>query len=994
MNRFIALKKTTLLLAFCGMAAVHAAPPKWEYPFQPEHPRKITIGKTPAVTLVSGGEVQFEIVTPKNASPTAKYAAQETARLLSSAVGKKLRVVEKASGKVSAIVIGDAALAKQAGIDLKKLDRDGFVIKTVGRNVLIIGRDHPTKLPSHMQNHGNSGERATLYGTYDFLERFAGIRFYFPGELGTVIPKLADWKLPEIDLYDRPDKVQRSHYASWRKTAIPAELGKPFNNQQFLLHMRIQSWTWACCHGLGKQGYGIRFGKDHPEYYARNIAGKSILEIRDPKDSHSEQFCFNTPIREEIYQDAISFLSGRPASERDIRPYRKNPKFVGWHKQLDPKVPIFDMTPNDGYYPCQCEKCRKIFSAKYKTAGPNRELSNFMWHYYAEGAKRVKDLGYIAAWIYWPTLWEPDFKLPDNILFVMCPRGPWSCGNENFFQAEKERIRIWGKITNNRMRLWNYMIKYPHGIYPGAPSMAPNAVAQYYKAVLPYTCGAFSEAGVDRFMFQYLNLYVYYKVLWDNDLNVKALLDEHYRLMFGAAASPMNEFFQRLEKIWLGVIGGAVDTPEGPKAIILSDHELWENRYSEAEMEELEKLIKAALSAVPKDSAEAKRVRLMEREIWQVLKNARDKYRQSQDLKKCWNLCAAEAADPVVIDGSLKDAAWKKAQTVYLTRFKKDVVEVNTRVKMLYDQENLYFGFECDEPDTANMIVQPMENDVSDRWTNSTVEIFLNPDGTGKNYYQLMVDPSGKLNDYYSNNGVLDIKWNSGAEIKTSVVDGKKWIAEIKLPRKSLNEVKNQFPVNFFRHRARKSVKESYIWNPFMSRLPEVDKWGSAILGPDPNPSIIKYGDFEMPIRNKRWIGPWYGVKLLEADQQIYLTGGASMKLRGGKNMSVTQRFKLKPKTTYEVSFFVKLDKVGLNYDGGVRARFDECGGNVTWIPKGFLRGTLPWTRVSKIIKTSPQCGTKRKGPYTEYLSIHLSKKDTGTAWIDHVEIREVKDTK
>ena len=42
-------------------------------------------------------------------------------------------------------------------------------------------------------------------------------------------------------------------------------------------------------------------------------------------------------------------------------------------------------------------------------------------------------------------------------------------------------------------------------------------------------------------------------------------------------------------------------------------------------------------------------------------------------------------------------------------------------------------------------------------------------------------------------------------------------------------------------------------------------------------------------------------------------------------------------------------------------------------------------------IKTSPQCGSKRKGSLTEYLSIALGKGTKGNAWVDHVEIREIK---
>ena len=32
-------------------------------------------------------------------------------------------------------------------------------------------------------------EQGTMYAVYDFLERFAGCRFYFPGELGTILPR-------------------------------------------------------------------------------------------------------------------------------------------------------------------------------------------------------------------------------------------------------------------------------------------------------------------------------------------------------------------------------------------------------------------------------------------------------------------------------------------------------------------------------------------------------------------------------------------------------------------------------------------------------------------------------------------------------------------------------------------------------------------------------------------------------------------------------------
>ena len=976
------------LLVLCVLgSALQIAAASFPYQFAPEHPRKISIGETPLLTLVSGGKIQFELVVPSDASPSAQYAGEEAAELLSKAFGKTITVVAAASGQVPAIIIGCKATAVEAGIDLNQLDRDGFRIKTSGNNILIIGRDDLQKRPLAMSPYGDGGERATLFGVYNFLELFAGVRFYFPGELGVIIPERQEWKLPAIDIYDRPDKVQRNHYASWSANALPDEFGKPFP-KNYMLRQRAQSWTWPCCHGLGKQGYETRFSQTHPEYFAHNEKGESVLAFRAGEVSR-EQLCFSSGIREEIIQDAIAFLSGRPASERNIHPYTRSPQYIGWHQQLDIQVPVFDVTPEDSYYPCRCEKCCVLFTPGRHDDKP---LSEFMWRYYEEVANRVKGKGYISAWVYWPTLYEPEFQLPENLLLVMCPRGPWSCGNETFFRQESEKIAVWGKRTGGRLRLWNYMIKSPRGTYKGVPTVAPRAVARYYHEVAPSICGAFSEVVTERFMFQYLNLYVYYKVLWDSQLDVEKLLAEHHNLMFGLAAKPMAAVYDELERLWLGMAGYSVNTPSGPVAVATSDFDIWNKHFSAAKVQELNRLFLEAENAVPKDSLAQKRIKFIHREIFQPVLTRQEEYLQSQAVRDSWKMFAVEASTPPTVDGILDDAAWKTVTPVFLSGFKRDTVDVNTTVRMLFDKDNFYFGFESFEPDTANMQILPYPADDSNRWANSTVEGFLNPDGRRQNFYQLMLDPAGGLTDYRNWQGAYDLSWNSGAEVKTAIEPGHKWTAEIRLPRQSMDEAQRVFPANFTRHRARVQAKnEMYSWNPFMNRYLEVDKWGTVTLGTDDNPSLLKYGDFEIPVSNQRWLGPWYADSVLELDHKVFLTGGASVRLTSAVNRDVVQRFLLKPETTYEVSYFVKLDKVGEKSSGGLRARFDERGGNVHWLPQTPLRGTIPWTRISQIITTHKNCGTKREGPNTEYINIFLSSGTDGTAWIDHVEVREVK---
>ena len=176
---------------------------------EPRVPRQIIVGSKAQMTMVKDGKVLFELVVPEDASPSAKFAGQEAAEQLSSAFGANIPVVQNTKGNEPAIVIGDVKLAEKVGIELDKLDRDGFVIRTIGNQVLIIGRDTKDNPLQVITRFGYKGEVATLFGVYDFLERFAGIRYYYPGKLGTIIPRRTEWTLPEIDIYERPDFMQR-----------------------------------------------------------------------------------------------------------------------------------------------------------------------------------------------------------------------------------------------------------------------------------------------------------------------------------------------------------------------------------------------------------------------------------------------------------------------------------------------------------------------------------------------------------------------------------------------------------------------------------------------------------------------------------------------------------------------------------------------------------------------------------------------------------------
>ena len=90
-------------------------------------------------------------------------------------------------------------------------------------------------------------------------------------------------------------------------------------------------------------------------------------------------------------------------------------------------------------------------------------------------------------------------------------------------------------------------------------------------------------------------------------------------------------------------------------------------------------------------------------------------------------------------------------------------------------------------------------------------------------------------------------------------------------------------------------------------------------------------------------------------------------------------------------------DRIAVGVSGGKEAprsgvtsdlRFGNGGRNFVFYPfKQPLTGDVNWTRFEFELTTPPDVGKV----FTPYIGFYLHKKCTGTAWIDHVELIEVK---
>ena len=944
-------------------------------------------GKTMVHELTSSNVT----IVLQSSSPVTRFAAEELQNFLSRILGGRIPVAS-APGKGYNIYVGFGPFADSLKLDKSKLIRDGFYIKSSGKNIVIAGLDDPSvKIKNAIASGGAWSfhfERATLFGVYEFLERFCGARFYFPGDMGTIVPRKAKIALPEIDLSERPDMPRRRYSSFWdgeyfegsnRKATI-----NPAKNVN-LLRLRSETSYLPCCHGMNGNKLLQRFSKSNPEYFALTTAG---VRRNDPEIQFAGHICFSSGVLEEIYQDLKAYLTGKDASTRNI--IQKNGK-PGWTVSTFHK-PYVDVMPQDSFFACQCDKCK----AQYEMSkGREGMASKMVWGTVNKWAKRMKAEGVegkLSMMAYWPYRTIPEEKLEDNIVVMLAQRGPWQTRQKEI-DSDLELLKKWTQKLNSKVHVWNYANKVSTQALPGIPSWTPLAVGRYYQASSPYITGAFMESECDRFLYFAMNHYMFCKVTWNASIDCKAAMEEFYKLMFGAAAPEMKKILEEFENTWLHrIVGRTVNTDIGPVASIPSDNEIWNTIYSPAYLKGLENAFNAALKKVKADSLEAKRIQLFQREF----------------------LLPLRAASKVYLDRSsavngLKLLTGKKTELIpFAPKGKPELVK--TTVSAAYTKETLEVTFECEEPMMANVIAPKRPFDDPNIWKDSSVELFLDPSGDRKVYYQLIASKAGSLTDIrhrkFGKSGVADPKWNSNATVK--VTDNPKgYTIQVSIPLKSLPGLKRGgFPVNFARNRVltKQGTRQVlYAWSPYIKGFHDLENFGKLI---DSSFEKVLDGSFDtLPLRPKStthwgyfdkkgvyygWIGsPGAKSNTAKYDSKGAFTAPGVLKLdsKGGRECCMVQyfRFKFKPNTRYRISYMVKLDSVKPARKGGgftVNIWDDRN----RWFPdKNFINGTCDWTLVSEEFTTSATVDQSK----TSYLRAGLFGS-TGTAWVDDISLMEL----
>ena len=584
---------------------------------------------------------EAEVLIAPDACPIVRFAADEMTNYLSRVLGAAVPLVTAPTDGRLSVVLGENEWSRAAGLDPSAEPRDTFFIKAEGSRLYICGRDDPSfNLRRYLARGRSFGvlchhERATVHGVYVFLEKYADVRFYWPDEeLGVVVPKADRIEVPDVCTKTTPEFLLRDPYFNgdgvWYSAADPEVDNGRIKAKLWMRH-RFSSTCIPCCHGIRKLKLRERFGRMHPEFFP--IPGKN------------EHLCWTNPeLRKIIYQDV--------------------------KKRLQAGETVVDIMPDDGFRPCPCARCQAAYE---KEKGSNGYASSLIWGFAAEVGNRLKAEGVngsITMMAYSPYRSLPDFEIPSNVKVMVAEYGPWSLTQPGYARQQYDEIRAWQSKTGGKVWIWTYPYKHGRLAIRGVPQMAPHAWAEYYRAVRDAVFGVFAECESDDPLYNYLNYYVFSRVMWDVSADVDALIAEHDRLLYGPAAADMHAFNAQLEEAWTQRVAGSCFMDElGPVPSPPCALELWTSVYDREFLRKLAAHLDAASAKVASGSLEARRIALMRSRFYEPLVKASEDFRRSIDVEaeRAWRRAHPEATDLFAGKGISEDLPFDRVQSAVST---------------------------------------------------------------------------------------------------------------------------------------------------------------------------------------------------------------------------------------------------------------------------------------------------------------------------------------
>jgi hypothetical protein len=591
--------------------------------------------------LVQHGTAACSIVIAERPTPAARLAALELQSHLLKISGAELPIrsdKERVEGR--RILVGESEATRQLELRSSDFNPQEYLVRIRPDTIILIGRDWEDT-PANRQQQGRSttdetlpqsrhtvdywkavgrldrsagplelpglfDDQGTCLATYDFLETFAGVRWYGPGEINVIQPQHMDVVVSGPDVRRSPALKHRAALPTGSWPFLRGQWGEFRREQLYLFWRRSRQGgeRWAGNHTFHRVTIQAAF-RD-PEYQCQN-----------PKGAGS-QLCYSNPkLVRQVAQMARDYFDGKGELPQ------------GWKALGD----YFAIVPDDNINLCECAACRQLLE-------PNRdrktgffssgEMSDYWFSFVNAVAREVGQTHphkYIATLAYWRYALPPNFALEPNVSVAPCLHTCYYPVHPEMKENDLKLYEAWREKTKAPMFLWTY---YHHPMEAGLvggfkcfPNVMVHDTARSMQMFIRDGVRGIFECGEQ----DQLEQYVMAKVWDDPSLNVDALIDEFFRLYFGPAGAPMKKFYLRLEAI-------ASDQSNYPAPYHRRDGidwktVAWERLGTADRMDELGALIGQAEQQTL-TAAEKQRVALWRAALWDWMRQGREEYLAKQ----------------------------------------------------------------------------------------------------------------------------------------------------------------------------------------------------------------------------------------------------------------------------------------------------------------------------------------------------------------------------
>jgi hypothetical protein len=589
------------------------------------------ISPTSVFTLVQSGAPACVIVIAERPSPAARLAAYELQHHLFKSTGVDVPI-RADSERVEGLrmLVGESAATRQ--LDIRGLDfkPQEYLVAFRSNAIVLIGRDwtdseanrrvsgrsttdetlqqlrhridywktvgRPDRGGGELELPGIYDDQGTCLAVYDFLERYCGVRWYGPSETSIIVPSRTNLAVAGSDIRRSPALKHRSALCSGSWPFLRGQWGEFSREQLYLFWRRLRQGgeRWAGNHTFHRSTIQTLF--TDPDYQCQNPKGLG------------SQLCYTNPkLVQQVAGMARSYFDGQGELP------------AGWKAMGD----YFAMVPDDNINLCTCTNCQALLQrGRTNKTGffSSGEMSDYWFNFVNAVAREVRKTHpdkYIATLAYWSYAFPPGFELEPNISIAPCLHTCYYPVHVEMRENDLKLYHAWQQQVKTPMFLWVY---YHHpmeaaliGKWKCFPHvMVHDSARSMQKFIRDGVRGIFECGEQDQ-----LEQYVIAKV-WDNpDVNVDAMMDEFFRLYFGAAGEPMKQFYTRLEQT-------ACDLANYPPPYHRRDGinwktVAWERLGTTERMSELGGMISKA-ERLAQSKAEKQRVALWRDAIWEWMR--------------------------------------------------------------------------------------------------------------------------------------------------------------------------------------------------------------------------------------------------------------------------------------------------------------------------------------------------------------------------------------